>query len=197
MNIVSQVMALYADLDRQVATFQLESGIRCLPQCGRCCPVADIFTTVLEMLPLAGEILRQGTAEKWLTRIALAAALPGCVLYQSDLPENADGHCGFYPWRPSVCRLFGFASVRTRGGERNLAACKWLKAASPEIVSSAGAHAAKAPRFSDVGALLYAIDPAAGSRLMPINEALQRAIQWMGLWMQMSYGEGLGVISAA
>jgi uncharacterized protein len=197
MNIVSQVMALYADLDRQVAAFQLESGLRCLPQCGRCCPVAEIFTTVLEMLPLAGEILRLGAAEEWLPRIALAAATPGCVLFQSDLPENASGHCRFYPWRPSVCRLFGFASVRTRGGERSLAACKWLKAAAPEMVSAAGVHAAKAPCFSDVGALLYAIDPAAGNRLMPINEALQRAIQWMGLRMQMGYGESLGVISAA
>jgi Fe-S-cluster containining protein len=197
MTIVSQVLALYADLDRQVATFQLESGLRCLPQCGRCCPVSDIYTTVLEMLPLAEEMLRRGAAEAWLTRIGLAAATPGCILYQVHPPENVGGHCGFYPWRPSVCRLFGFAAVRNRNGGRSLAACKCLKAAAPLAVEAAGVHAEKAPCFSDVGAILYAIDPAAGSRLMPINGALQQAVQRTGLQMQMRHKENLGVISAA
>jgi len=197
MNIVSQVMALYADLDRQVATYQLESGLRCLPRCGRCCPVADIHCTVLEMLPLAEIILSQGTAERCLAAIALAAPTPGCVLYLTDPPKDSPGHCGYYPWRPTVCRLFGFAAVRTREGTRDMAVCKRLKTVAPDAVAIARGQAHRAPCISDVGTALYAIDPVTGSRLMPINEALQRAILRAGLRMQMSYGETLGAITAA
>jgi uncharacterized protein len=186
MIIVSQVMALYTELDQQVTRFQLESGLECPFGCGLCCPTAMVYATVLEMLPAAVEILRQGSEAYWIERIRQAPSSPGCVLYLTERPEDAPGHCGFYTWRAAVCRLFGFATVHTRSGEQVLAACKHLKRFNPTAVATAVAHSAGAPCFSNVSSLLYAIDPTLGSRLIPINEALKEAIHRMGLYLQMT-----------
>lgn len=186
MMIVSQVMLLYDKLDQRVARFQLETGLKCPFGCGLCCPTATVYATVLEMLPAAGEILRRGEGEFWLERIRRAPSAPGCVLYLTERPEDAPGNCGFYTWRPAVCRLFGFAAVHTRDGKQVLAACKQLKILDPETVATAMDHSAGAPCLSNVGSLLYALDPASGSRLMPVNEALQEAIHRMGLYLQMT-----------
>jgi uncharacterized protein len=189
MVIVSRVMALYAELDQQVARFQLETGLECPFGCGLCCPTARVYATVLEMLPAAAEILRRGAEAYWLDRISRAPSAPGCVLYQTDRPEDAPGHCGFYTWRSAVCRLFGFAAVHNRSGEQVLAACKHLKILAPSAVATAMVHSASAPHFSNVSAMLYAIDPTLGNRLIPINEALQEALHRMGLYQQMAEQE--------
>jgi uncharacterized protein len=194
---VSQVMALYAELDQQVAGFQLETGLRCPIGCGQCCLGTTLHTTVVEMLPAAGEILRQGTGDFWLERITNPPSGPRCVLYQTECPEDTPGHCGFYTWRPAVCRLFGFAAVRTRDGNQVLAACKTLKHADPARVATAMPLSASAPCFSNVNTMLCAIDPTSGSRLMPINTALQQAIHRMGLYLQMAQNERLGGLPVA
>lgn len=186
MMIVSQVMSLYAELDQRVARFQLETGLKCPFGCGLCCPTATVYATELEMLPAAGEILRRGEAEFWLERISRSPSTPGCVLYLTERPENAPGNCGFYTWRPAVCRLFGFAAVHTRDGNQVLAACKQLKILDPGTVATAMERSADAPCFSVVCSLLYALDPTSGTRLMPINEALREAIHRMGLYLQMT-----------
>ena len=63
MEIVSQVMDLYTQIDKAVAEFQLKCGLRCPSGCGACCPTANVETTILEMMPLALEILRRGEAD--------------------------------------------------------------------------------------------------------------------------------------
>jgi hypothetical protein len=93
--------------------------------------------------------------------------------------------------------LFGFAAVGTRDGSQVLAACKTLKHADPATVATAISLSAGAPRFSNVNAMLCAIDPTSGNRLMPINLALQQAIHRMGLYLQMAQDERLGVLSVA
>jgi uncharacterized protein len=197
MIIVSQVMALYTELDQQVAQFQLETGLRCPIGCGQCCLGKTLHTTVVEMVPAAEEILRQGAGDYWLARIADTPFEHRCVFYLTERPKDTPGHCGFYSWRPAVCRLFGFASVRTRDGNQMLAACKTLKCADPSAVTTAMALSASAPRFSTINAVLSAIDPASSSRLMPINMALQQAIHRMGLYLQMAQDERLGFVSVA
>jgi uncharacterized protein len=184
-DLISKIMALYAELDEKVSQFQRLTGLQCPFGCGLCCPTATVDATVLEMLPAAAEILRQGTESYWLERIAEAETRIGCVLYADNRADNAPGHCGFYPWRASVCRLFGFAAVRTRDGSSSLAVCKHLKIANPDMAKYAAAHADQAPMFSDIGAILYALDPALGSHVMPITEALGKAIQRLGLALQM------------
>ncbi|MDA8137339.1 MAG: YkgJ family cysteine cluster protein [Desulfobacteraceae bacterium] len=194
MQLITRIVEVYSQIDQQVTTFQLRTGLRCPAGCGRCCPEAEVYTSPMEMLPAAHELLLRGDSQSWLERVRkIKDGL--CVFYQRH-PIDQDGHCGLYALRPSVCRLFGFASVRNRLGQRVLSTCKLLKKNHPSDVAKAIEHQQEAPCFSQFTAQLIGIDPSA-SRLEPINIALREAIQTLGLQMQLAHGEKLGSNSAA
>lgn len=75
--------------------------------------------------------------------------------------------------------------------------CKVLKEQSPRQVAAAIAIADEAPCFSEVGSQVFALDPGQAPQLLPINIALQKAIQALGLGMQMHQNETLGNTTAA
>ncbi len=197
MEIVSRVMDLYAQIDRSVAEFRLKSGLRCPAGCGACCPTADVQVTVLEMLPAAHRILRSGEALDWLARLAAAPESGGCRLYAPQPAPEAAGHCSFYHWRPALCRLFGFAAVKDRSGAKALSVCRRIKREDPRGAAAAACLAAEAPCFTHYGSLLYGLDPALGTRLMPINSALRHAIERAGLRQSFAYAETLRDNTAA
>lgn len=197
MEIVSQVMDLYARMDMAAAEFQLKSGLRCPAGCGLCCPTADVQATVLEMLPVAHEMLRNGQAADWLERLDAIHESRGCILYSVQPAEQAAGHCGFYNWRPALCRLFGFAAVRSRTGNKALAVCKHVKQTDPQGAAAAMALAEEAPCFVHFSAQVYALDPVLGGRLMPVNTALRHAIERLGLSLTFAYRETLRDNTAA
>jgi predicted aldo/keto reductase-like oxidoreductase len=64
LDLVSQLKVLYGLIDKAVAELQLKSGLRCPIGCGDCCRSADVQVSVLEMLPMAREMLRDGTAQQ-------------------------------------------------------------------------------------------------------------------------------------
>jgi Fe-S-cluster containining protein len=197
LELVSKVTALFADIDKKVAEFQLKSGLRCPKMCGACCPSAKVQTTILEMLPAAQEILRRDAAAFWLDRISNQTPSNRCVFYQTQPAPEASGHCEFYPWRPSVCRLFGYAAVRTRQGKSALAACKQLKQTAPDDVVAAMALEIEAPCFTWYGTRIYGLDPVLGTKLFPINMALSHAVERMGLQMHLAYHERLVISDTA
>ena len=186
MELASKMMGLYAQIDKAVAEFQLRSGLRCPAGCGICCPSADVQVSVLEMLPVALEILRRGEADRWLKRLSDKSAPGPCLLFSPHPPPEAGGHCTFYTWRPALCRLFGFAAVRTRTSTKALSICKQIKQTDPQGAAAAMALAEEAPCFIHYSTRIYALDPMLGTRLMPINAALGCAIERMGL--QLSFG---------
>lgn len=197
MESVDRVMSAFAQVDQKIAAFQLKTGLRCVSGCGRCCPESDIQTTVLEMIPAAHEILCRGQSGFWIDRIAEQNSTGRCVFFSTEQLPDSSGHCEFYKWRPAICRLFGFATVHNRLNQKLLAACKYMKQTCPETVATAVACQDEAPCFSDVGTSIYGLDPALGTRLMPINEALEKAVTRLGLYMQMVQNESLGHITAA
>ncbi len=197
MEIVSRVVNLYARMDKAVAEFQLKSGLRCPTGCGICCPAADVQVTVLEMLPVAHEILRIDRATEWLERLDAIQEARGCILYSVQPAEGAAGHCSFYNWRPMLCRLFGFAAVRSRAGAKALSVCKHVRQTDPLAAAAAIALAEEAPCFVHFSAQVYALDPALGIRLMPINTALRHAIERLGLNLSFGYRENLRDNTAA
>ena len=180
MEIVSQVMDLYADIDKAVAEFQLRSGLRCPAGCGLCCPAADVRVTVLEMLPMAHEILCNHDAGVWMDRLAAQSEEGRCALYSEKQLSRA-GHCSFYGLRPALCRLFGYAAVRSRTGTKALSVCKYIRQNDPQAAAAAMVIADEAPCFVHFGSRVYALDPVLGNGLMPINTALRRAIERLGL----------------
>lgn len=179
-------MAVYTRMDQLIADFQDRCGLRCPAGCGLCCLTAEVHTTVIEMLPTALVLLQRDEAEKWLEVIDKQSPFELCVFFEKDISPGQSGHCANYYRRPSICRLFGFAAVRDRLGFLELAVCKQLRQIDPETVASAVRYQNQAPSFADCTAQLYAIDPSAKVGLLPINEALKRAIQRVGLQMQLS-----------
>jgi len=186
---IEQLMGIYAEIDAQISTFQAATGLQCPSGCGKCCTNPEVETTPLEMLPLAWELLERGEANLWLDRTAEKNEQGVCVFYQPDriVPEN--GRCSVYTWRPALCRLFGFAAVRTKQGKPELAACVRHKEIFPEIVETAQTSIEQGlalPIFADFAQQIANIDPELGRSRLPINQALRVAIEKLGLFRQFS-----------
>jgi uncharacterized protein len=193
MELILDVMNIYARIDQEVAVFQLKTGLRCPPGCGSCCSSKNIQVQVVEMLPAAHEIICRAEAGRYIPLIQ--NGLERCVFYKENCTPNP-GHCDMYAARPAVCRLFGFSAVRDRLGASKLAACRQLKQTDPEAVLRACEHQDSAPCFTHFETPLAALD-VQNRRLMPINEALYHAIMRLGLYMQIHHSETLGSSSAA
>ncbi len=184
-------MAVFQDIDRQTAEFQQATGLQCPPGCGKCCQSPTVEVTVLDCLPYALELLSQDGAQAGADAVleqlaALPAAAP-CVFYQMDAVIPGNGRCGIYAWRPALCRLFGFATVRDKQGQVQLATCVEHKTSQPAIVSEIPAALGRglpAPSFSHCAQTIAEIEPSLGTEYMPINQAWQQAIERVGLWMQ-------------
>ncbi|MBD2259012.1 YkgJ family cysteine cluster protein [Pseudanabaena sp. FACHB-2040] len=168
-------------MDTETAALRAETGLHCPPGCGRCCENPQIEATPLEMLPAALELIQRGEAEYWL---AQAGLLSNCAFYEASPTVPGHGRCQMYDWRPSLCRLFGYAAANGKGGEPVLAACSWHEAVMPEIlggVRDAIATGFPIPKFSDWQARIASFDPYWGYQRMPINQALQVALERAGL----------------
>ena len=182
-------MDLYNEMDAAVAEFQRMSGLYCPAGCGMCCDTVNVEATMLEMLPAAHEIHLRGEADYWLDRLAGRQDRDICAIYMPDPGQNTAGNCSLYAWRPALCRLFGFASVIGRKDSRTLSLCKYAGQADPIHAAAAQALANQAPCFIHYAAKIYGLDPASGNRLMPVNRALNQAIEQVGLGIALA-GEG-------
>jgi Fe-S-cluster containining protein len=178
------VRALYRRLDRRIASFRRASGLGCPPGCGECCLSPEVEATVLEMLPLVLDLRRRGLLASTLERLGVGA--PRRCLFYSPAPLGAfGGHCSVYPWRPLLCRLFGFASVAGPQGRPELAVCGRMRAAVPDRTRTAAAAVLagrlRAPLMRDWSLAAYRLDPALGANPLPLNSALKQALERVGL----------------
>ncbi|MBD0335022.1 MAG: YkgJ family cysteine cluster protein [Cyanobacteria bacterium Co-bin13] len=174
-------MAAYRQMDAETAALRAETGLHCPPGCGRCCENPQIEATPLEMLPVALTLIGRGEATYWLEQVDLHS---NCVFYEASLTTPGHGRCRMYDWRPSLCRLFGYAAVNGKGGEPVLAACSWHEVVMPEQlagVRDAIAIGLPIPKFSDWQARIASLDPHWGYQQMPINQALRVALERVGL----------------
>jgi hypothetical protein len=78
-----------------------------------------------------------------------------------------------------------------------LGVCKVLKEKKTLEVDAAIAIQDEALSFIEASGLIYELDPGLGTKLVPINIALKKAIISLGLHMQMSSNENLGNTTAA
>ena len=84
----------------------------------------------------------------------MAVSGPGpCLLFEPDPNDLTKGRCRFYPLRPTVCRLFGFATPTKKDGRREIATCNRLKdvmstevAAAQQLITR-GLRARVSPSF--------------------------------------------------
>lgn len=176
-DLIEQVSAILSQIDQEIEVLQQASGLQCPSGCGKCCENPQVETTPLEVLPLALELVKTNKAEYWLEKATKVNYAGVCIFYEPDPLVAGNGRCGVYTWRPALCRLFGFAAVRNKHEQSELAACKIHKQTMPEVL--ANLPIALAPNFSDFSMQLRNLQPEQ-SDLMPINEAVAIAINKIG-----------------
>ncbi len=191
-EVIPQIVALYDRIDTETAAFQTATGLNCPPGCGKCCENPEVEATVLEMMPLALELWRTGEAAEYLERLSSLNSPESCLCYRPDPLVPGNGRCSVYPWRPTLCRLFAFATVKNKLGNPELAACIRQKQTIPDQVEGAKmaiASGMSAPNFGEIADAVANIDPSLGSDRFPINHALKQALQRVGLLTHLTLEE--------
>ena len=131
---LKELLELYEDLDRQIDQFKNAAGLDCIRYCHKCCATEGkkIEVSAFECLPMAIHLWQAGKAEFFLQRIAEANIKDPCVLYSADHSRPNEWGCEYYPWRPLICRLFGFSAILDKRGEAKIALCRAIKEADPD-----------------------------------------------------------------
>lgn len=188
-KLVRKIEGLFALADRQAGQFRTKSALRCIEGCGRCCENPRIETTVTELLPLALELWRTKTADHWLAQAASSNDAGRCVFFQPDPVGTGKGRCGVYPFRPLVCRLYGFSANADKFNRLRLITCSIIKAAQPKEMAQAQKlinQGTRVPKMTDFAMRVSQLDPIWGGRRIPINEAVRSAVECIGFALQMS-----------
>jgi Fe-S-cluster containining protein len=190
-QVIARLLDLYEEMDRQTAALQAVTGLCCPPGCGTCCSSGKVEATVLEMVPAARDLVDRGEAVPCLERLRAAGGEGICVFYQPERSARGEGCCAIYAVRPCLCRLFGFGAVTTKYGAPELAACAVMKEVMPRRVQEA-AQSVKTglptPVFTDFTRRVAGIEPSLDGRFLPINRALQLALEREGLARELETG---------
>ncbi len=182
MSIIRKVKALekvFAALDQEINMLQTTSGLHCLAGCGKCCFKADIEATPLEFLPFAFHLLLTDRIEAVYQQL-LDKKTPTCVIFKPVLGSLEKGTCSQYPYRGLICRLFAYSANRDARGEAQFITCKPIKENQPATVMAIKAAMKRqesVPMMSDYYFKIRSIDEDLGTKLMPINHAIQQAME--------------------
>lgn len=182
MSVIRKVKAVekvFAALDNHMSSFRQTSGIGCVSGCGKCCFKAEIEATPLEFLPLAFNLLVNKQLDKAYEDL-LERSSPACAVFSPVIGSSEKGFCGEYMYRGLICRLFGFSAMRDKNGSPKFVTCKTIKESQAEKVERLTLEMQQentVPMMSDYYFRLRSIDPELGTKLMPINMAMRKAME--------------------
>lgn len=183
---LTQLLAVYSELDTLIYDFKRKIGIDCIPRCKKCCGTAgeNIEVSVFEVLPMSIYFWQNGEADQWLKKLETTTPASPCVLY-NNVPQAKSG-CSAYFWRPLLCRLFGFSAKLDKHGKPLIGLCKELKRHEAflekrvqERIDEAGG-AAILPINSHFAQKIADLNPNLGQQRYPINTALKEALEMVG-----------------
>lgn len=195
-DLATQVLDEYQQLSNRFGAYQQLTELTCVSGCGKCCNNPDIEVSELEMLPLALHLFDIGQAEEYLVMCEEEGRF-ACHLYRRHSLDGTSGECNFYAWRPAICRMFGAAGYRTKNEVPTLSVCSTIKSAFPEKYAQAlialqpvagdgitadgqavGSQAAvNPPMLANGRQRIVQIDFTLGDKLLPINQALKKALE--------------------
>jgi Fe-S-cluster containining protein len=173
---VQKIETLQKTIDKDIRAFKRHAGLDCELHCAECCRYEAIEATSIEFLPFAWHAYKLGMLDYWFDELEKGIG-SNCIF--SRLDNNAWG-CKIYPVRGFICRLFGFSATTDKNGRPVFAACRVLKNRQPEAISNAGMYingGGKVPVMASYYRQLAAIEPSSGTRLVPINEAIKKALE--------------------
>jgi Fe-S-cluster containining protein len=190
------ILGLYSQMDRETSEFESRTGLQCPAGCGQCCESSVAQATVLELLPAAQELFSRGEVQPWLGRIASIPKNERCIFYHPDPSIPGNGRCELYLLRPSVCRLFGFAVKKSKNGNPELVTCRRQKEQELVLVRAVQDAISKGMSVSSFDYFFLQVETLQHSlakQRLPINQALQFALERYGLTMQLLEENGTRV----
>lgn len=177
-----EVLNIYQEVDRKILRFQEATGLKCPPGCGSCCMSQEVEATVLEVLPLAIESFSAQQEDLLYAKIEEQERKGdrACILYQPDLRTPGNGRCTYYKVRPLLCRLFGFATRKSKEGNLELCTCKLLRATFPQELQKEGENGLSKfslPVYQEISMRIAVLNPGMGFQRLPLNLAIKSAIE--------------------
>jgi uncharacterized protein len=174
---IQAVEELFERLDQHISSFQTASGLHCKWGCGRCCYKPDIEATVLEFLPFAHHLYKNGQAYEWLEKLA-AHDSDTCQILNPL--QGGAGMCSEYKHRGLICRLFGYSARTNKYAQKELVTCQIIKTEQEDSYqrsSEAIAAGGDVPVMNNYYMQLHAIDYNLAQQFFPINEAIKRSVE--------------------
>lgn len=178
-----EVLQKYLELDDSIREMQSNVGLGCPPGCGVCCENPNVEASILEVFPLAWQLLTLGLAESVYEQLSDIGNVPSvCHFYRKDESIEGNGRCSVYSVRPLLCRLFAYAAIRNRDGKPELAFCKIHKRTQPEVVEFTKkkiGEGMSVPMYRDWSLKISQLRPDLGTELLPLNLAVRKAIEYL------------------
>ena len=174
---VNAVIQVFDNLDQQIADFQDASTLHCKSGCGKCCFKPDIEATILEFLPFAHHLYKEGKADEWLERINSSDS---SICHILNPTQKGAGLCSQYEYRGLICRLFGYSARTNKYGKKELVTCQIIKAEQTEayrITESKIEEGLELPVMNQFCMQLHGIDFELTRDFYPINTAIKHAIE--------------------
>lgn len=174
---IEAVNQVFENLDRQITTFQDATTLHCKFGCGKCCFKPDIEASILEFLPFAYHLYKEGKAEEWLQKIKSSDS---SICHILNPTQNGAGLCSEYPHRGLICRLFGYSARTNKYGKKELVTCQIIKTEQAEAFQNAESkieEGLEVPVMNQFYMQLHGIDFELTRDFYPINTAIQHAIE--------------------
>jgi Fe-S-cluster containining protein len=185
-----EVRRVFEELDAEIKLFMDTSQMGCISGCGFCCSNPKVSASILEFLPLAFDLYEKGKAEKALDILETKTEEDFCIIYKATTTDASMGFCSDYQNRGMICRLFGSSARKNKEDKKEIITCKKIKEAKKEQYEAASLavnEEMSVPLSSDAYSRLYNIDFQLTSDQMPINQAIQKALEAV---LRFKYYEG-------
>ena len=187
---IKSSLRIYKEVDQKLDKFKRQTALHCLSGCGECCRTACVSASVLEMQPLAAFLWKTGELDLWLSRMNLNDEQATCSFYSKNTPDHNSGHCLIYPFRPLICRLYGFCSRENKARKNELMLCRRIRdalaQAFPEPAKKRLTNGLRAPVSADYLMKSYMISPDLANQCMNINSAFVKAAQIIGYYGELT-----------
>jgi uncharacterized protein len=174
---VKAVEQVFHRLDDEIAKLQQWSTLHCKSGCGKCCFKSDIEATILEFLPFAFHLQKEGRAKEWYELLRQSDSSICLILNPTQLGA---GLCSQYRYRGLICRLFGYSARTNKYEKKELVTCRIIKSeqsiAYLEAEKRIG-EGEEVPVMSDYYMQLHGIDFELTKDFYPINQAIRQAIE--------------------
>lgn len=171
---IKAVAKILEEAEKQTSLFGTRNNITCIAGCGKCCITPNIEASPLEFLPAAFALYKLGRIDEYYEKILMLEKGSHCIFF---IPPVDDGeNCTFYPYRGLICRVFGYSTRVSKNNNLEMITCAIIKQSVPyhELTQQ---NLKTAPIASDFYMQLRNIDIREAENLMPVNEAIKKAME--------------------